>query len=492
MTILKNLFLKKQLPDNFLVWCIGIPYTREQFRKCCKKTSCDFIDSLMLMYGTNDEDILWEYYLATAERIEMTINDLRKRNVSIINVESVDDLIDAYRYSNIIITTHSHRVLKALDFYGNIISQKEFVQFIPKDYNGVIDLSSCNSADFQLKCKLRVPSCTFIAVGTTSSLELRLFLYKQIVKYILKHKDKTYLEALRVIAKEIVKKQESMDDNKVLLGGQLDLIIPNSMVDCVYSSVFAPAEIKCLSHFLVQVYLHSKEESNIVADLALKADKNTEQRDFSVLQMSLKQGDKVDVDLNIYGEKCMQNFRKSILWQGRYSKCSFCYFVPADLKVNDLFCEVSIYVNGILMGEMSFVTKVTANPQFYNSEVFSKIYKKIFISYAHQDEGKVKYVAQAYKAQGVEYFYDRYILKGGDVYDEEIEKFIDSSDLFILCWSDNSAKSKYVEKEISRALIHAYPQRKLNEATLKIYPISIEPHADLPKEMKDVYNFEVI
>ena len=41
-------------------------------------------------------------------------------------------------------------------------------------------------------------------------------------------------------------------------------------------------------------------------------------------------------------------------------------------------------------------------------------------------------------------------------------------------------------------LLQAYPQISQREATLKICPISIEPRADLPSDMKEVYNFEVI
>lgn len=508
MKILKNLFSKKQLPDNFLVWCIGIPYTQEQFRKCCKKQSSDFIDSLKLMYGTNDEELLWDYYSSTAQKIEIAVQQLQKRNVLIINAESVDDLKNAYSYSNVIITAHYHRVLRALDFYGSIIPEKELICSIPKDYKGTIDLSSCNSADFHLKCKLRAPSCTVVAVGTTTSLELRISLYSLIVRYFLNHKNATYLETLRLIAKEIIIKQESHNDNKVLLGGKAKLVMTDlddksispvgacvpikHLYDNVFSSAFAPAEIKSSSHLLVQVFLHLSDDSNIVSDLAKGADKATERRDVSTFQMHLKYGDKVDVELNVYGENLVHNSKRSIEWQGNLSKSSFCYLVPSDINVNDLYCEINLSVGGVLLGTLSFITQIVANPRYKNSEINTNIYKKIFISYAHQDEDKVKYFAQAYKAQGVEYFYDRYILKGGDVYDEEIERFIDTSDLFILCWSCNSARSVYVEKEVSRALMHAYPQQKYNKATLKIYPISIEPYADLPSNIKDVYNVEVI
>lgn len=61
-----------------------------------------------------------------------------------------------------------------------------------------------------------------------------------------------------------------------------------------------------------------------------------------------------------------------------------------------------------------------------------------------------------------------------------------------LCWSKNAAVSKYVAKERGRALLRAYPQRSLKDATLKICPVSIEPRAELPSDMKDVYNFEII
>ena len=105
---------------------------------------------------------------------------------------------------------------------------------------------------------------------------------------------------------------------------------------------------------------------------------------------------------------------------------------------------------------------------------------------------QIKLLALAYKAQGVDYFYDRDSLAPGDVYEEKIFDYIDSSELFVLCWSKNAAVSDYVAKEKGRALLRAYPQLSKRDATLKICPISIEPRADLPSDMKEVYNFEVI
>lgn len=260
----------------------------------------------------------------------------------------------------------------------------------------------------------------------------------------------------------------------------------------VYSSIFAPAEVKRKSHLQVQVYLHLYEESEKVKSLAKESDKNAERRDYMPLSLKLKKGDKVDVEFNVYGETRLMSERKSIIWQGSFTKCSFDYYVPKDLDIDELSCEANLVVNGAMIGEMRFLTQIVEFPRNLNPEILSHRFNRIFISYAHQDAQQIKLLALAYKAQGVDYFYDRDSLAPGDVYEEKIFDYIDSSDLFVLCWSKNAATSDYVAKEKGRALLRAYPQLSQRDATLKICPISIEPRADLPSDMKEVYNFEVI
>ena len=260
----------------------------------------------------------------------------------------------------------------------------------------------------------------------------------------------------------------------------------------VYSSIFAPAEVKRKSHLQVQVYLHLYEESEKVKSLAKESDKNAERRDYIPLSLKLKKGDNVDVEFNVYGESRLMSERKSIIWQGAFTKCSFDYFVPQNIDVDELSCEVNLFVNGAMIGEMRFLTQIVETPRNLNPEILSHRFNRIFISYAHQDAQQIKLLALAYKAQGVDYFYDRDSLAPGDVYEEKIFDYIDSSDLFVLCWSKNAAVSDYVAKEKGRALLRAYPQLSQRDATLKICPISIEPRADLPSDMKEVYNFEVI
>ena len=260
--------------------------------------------------------------------------------------------------------------------------------------------------------------------------------------------------------------------------------------DEVYSSIFTPAEVRRKYHMLVQVYLHLYEETEKVKALAQESDKNAERRDYIPLQCKLKKGDKVDVQLNIYGETLLMSDKKSVVWQGSFTKCSFDYFVPKDIDMDELSCVAMLTVNGVPVGEMRFITRIVDAPRQLNPEIIAHKYNKVFISYSHQDESKVKFLHEGLELGAVPHFFDRKYLKAGDVFPQVIQDYINSADLFILCWSENASKSEYVQKERLQALERAFPQVKPEqEAKLRIYPMSIEPRAELPSDMKENYHF---
>ena len=275
-----------------------------------------------------------------------------------------------------------------------------------------------------------------------------------------------------------------LKNHRVILG------LNRSEYQPVFASAFAPAEVKRKSHMLVQVYLHLFEETEKVKTLAQESDKDAERRDYIPLDCALKKGDKVNVLLNIYGETLLMSEKKSVVWQGSFTKCSFDYFVPKDLDVDELSCVGLLTVNEVPVGEMRFITKIVEAPRRLNPEIIAHQYNKVFISYSHQDESKVKFLHKGLEMGGVEHFFDRDYLKAGDVFPHVIQDYINSADLFILCWSENASKSEYVQKERLQALERAFPQVKPEqEAKLRIYPMSIEPRAELPSDMKENYHF---
>ena len=261
----------------------------------------------------------------------------------------------------------------------------------------------------------------------------------------------------------------------------------------VYSSVFAPAEVKPKSHLLIQVYLHLLDEADKVQALAREAQADAQRRDYMPLQCQLKPGDRVVLSATIMGETTLYAENRTLVWRGSFTKCAFDFFVPAEIDVDELSCMVQVTINEAIIGEMRFITRIVDTPHKVHPQVMSRRYNKIFISYAHKDYERVRFIARAYQAQGVDYFFDRDYLRAGDVYPQVIRDYIDSADLFILCWSENAAHSDYVDKERRQALQRAYPNvRPIGMAQLTIYPLSIEPRAQLPADMKEIYNFEEI
>lgn len=259
----------------------------------------------------------------------------------------------------------------------------------------------------------------------------------------------------------------------------------------VYSSVFAPAEVACNQHVIVQVYLHLQEEAEHVKELATEADKNAERRGYEPLEVKLKKGDNVEIELNINGNTLLYNSRKSVTWQGSFVKRSFDYIIPSDIDVYELSCSVNVFVNGAVAGEMIFITNIVDTPRKLNTNIIAKPTKKLFISYSHKDIKSAERIAKIHEALGIDVFFDKHRLKAGYIYSEEISRFIQTADTFVLCWSENAAESDYVEKERKEALSLAYPQTKPREqASLRIHPYNIEPHATPPADMIEHYHFE--
>lgn len=286
---------------------------------------------------------------------------------------------------------------------------------------------------------------------------------------------------------------------KNLIFGKTDKHISSAVNDRipiaqkVNSSIFAPSEARRGDYMMVQVFLYQDGEEKTVSRKASEVDSTAQRRNYTPLNVMLKHGDIVKVMLAVTGTGVeIEEPAQELIWNGNYTDCQFGVFVTERFKASTLLSTVKVSVNGVQRGRMMFKTTIVNQPRKLYAEIHCKTFNKIFISYSHKDEQRVKYIAEAYRAQGVDYFFDRHYLKGGDIYPVKIKEYIDSADLFILCWSKNAAESNYVSLELKQALALAYPQVDMEKATIAIHPISIEPRAEYPMDMKEVYNFEEV
>lgn len=477
----------RKLPEKKVVLAIGIPYTKELFDRCIQnRDTSDFIDALEFAYGTNLPDVLWIQYEPLATIIQKTLSYLKKKGVGLVLLTAEEDLNSLFEYETIIIMAHRHRFLDSLDFMGHSIAIDSLIESIPYNYGGTVDISSCYSSSFDSRCKLQAPFATFISVKSESAIDLRMRIYECTIRYMTSQKTSSYLESMAVVAARIIKtatENEKMRKN-IFLGGPS----PSHGVLSNGASVFAPSEARRGDSILVQVYIYENSYLGRIEGDANMVDDEASERCRIPLDFDLKNGDSVRVTLRVrdfYVES------KAVVWRGVCSKVFWVVDIPEDLEKNKLFAEVQICVNDYVpIGELCFVTKlVDISQQFLPGIATPRQYRKVFISYSHVDEDKVKFIAEAYKAINVDYFFDRHYLTIGDIFPVEIQNYIEKADLFILCWSKNASQSDYVKKEIDDALRRAYPIKQYDENRLTIYPLMIEPRESLPNTLSEYYHY---
>lgn len=227
-------------------------------------------------------------------------------------------------------------------------------------------------------------------------------------------------------------------------------------------------------------------EVSFVSALASQVDPDATRRNYIPLTQLLKQGDKIKIALKSYGGEVLEEPLYEAQWNRSLIKHEFVVSIPDDFHKSSLLNSVNIFVNDIPVGEMKFkIHIVDSCPRTLWSEVHSKKYKKSFISYSHDDVERIRFLAEGFKVQGVDYFFDEHSLRTGDNYPKEIDQYISNCDVFVLCWSENAMKSDWVKRESQLAL-----QRYNNEDnSIRIYPISIIPKADLPPSLSDKFHF---
>lgn len=103
----------------------------------------------------------------------------------------------------------------------------------------------------------------------------------------------------------------------------------------------------------------------------------------------------------------------------------------------------------------------------------------VFISYNHQDEEFVEKLARALVHQNVPVWRDKWMMKLGDPITGTIQDALEKATFVCIVLSENSLKSKWVEREITASLV-----RELEEGKLSILPLVIDD-CTLPLFLRD-------
>jgi hypothetical protein len=132
-----------------------------------------------------------------------------------------------------------------------------------------------------------------------------------------------------------------------------------------------------------------------------------------------------------------------------------------EYKQNDIIGKVSFYIDPILIsqvdlhinlvreGEYETIKQESFGSEFlkFRESEHQTVFRKIFVSYSHDDIKIVEKLEKAYQVIGDDYLRDIRILRSGEKWNSKLLSEIDKANVFQLCWSNASKFSQNVEQE---------------------------------------------
>ncbi|HEY7124612.1 MAG TPA: toll/interleukin-1 receptor domain-containing protein [Ktedonobacterales bacterium] len=153
--------------------------------------------------------------------------------------------------------------------------------------------------------------------------------------------------------------------------------------------------------------------------------------------------------------------RISFAWLEDWQRANFRFLVSKALAGSAATGEIAVYAGPLIVATLTFGLLVEERPipapeRVPVNEASSRVYQRVFTSYSHKDTPVVLACRNTYRGLGLEVLIDLDTLRSGQVWNDELLRMIDRSDVFQLFWSPRAAQSEYVRQEWQHALKRNY------------------------------------
>ena len=274
-----------------------------------------------------------------------------------------------------------------------------------------------------------------------------------------------------------------------------------STLDVVDCSVFAPPRIAAGEGFKVQAHLHLAEQVAKVRRAAAEIDRRANLQGAKSLLKALARGVEVELYLACPGLIVEQPLQ-TVKWEGAPAHVLFNVEAPTGLAPDPINAAVYLSIDGIPIGDVAFRIYV-ASVQPADSEdaavpvpadlatataarTRGTSYGCAFVSYARKDFDRVSLFAQGLTQREMELAFDVASLEPGADWGAKLPEMIGRCDVFYLMWSDNAARSKWVEKE---ARLAVWLHHKSQRGAPRIVPITLDRPAPKPPGFLGPFHF---
>lgn len=304
--------------------------------------------------------------------VDDTLKKLRDLGVDVYKRIDADVMSQMTNYDYVIVVAHRDMAIDSLVLQDGNLTMSEFISFIPEDFSGVLDFSSCHSANVMAMIKQRTHNkCRVQTVVKQTTLVLRLIMYPHIIQLLLNDRclqyNDAYSQVLDIVTMGISQvgagaichyfpSKDNNTERATKLGEEKS-----------FSTIYAPSQVKKNQPFLVNIFFHKDEDSGAVKLLAQRLDPKTSLVDTQVIPIDLKFKDKLTARISVNGGNNIGiNVNngidtKSIIWFNNTTKIQFPLTVNDDFVGDSFVCEIKIEVNSDPICECMFMISVSEN-----------------------------------------------------------------------------------------------------------------------------------
>lgn len=160
-----------------------------------------------------------------------------------------------------------------------------------------------------------------------------------------------------------------------------------------------------------------------------------------------------EIKVRLYGDQLVVDEAiQTFLWMGKYKILNFDISLAEHAKPGNVVVKVDVYIADIIIAKLRYTLKIDVEAAQADVHIKAKPYKNAFASYSDKDRDRVIDRLSEIERNGVKIFWDKMNLQPGQPWEEELDKAIKDTEVFMLFWSANAKASEWVAWEWKTAL----------------------------------------
>jgi hypothetical protein len=174
----------------------ALPLSRDAFLDDYENPSKDFVRNWVMQFEGLSLNRLWLGYSALADYARLVAAEAEALGVRVLTEVTLKSwaALTLARPITTLVAHWAESGLHGVEFSSGIVQLDEVCAALPGEYRGVLDLTICHSSQAIAPLKRARPQCTVLANREAARLDIRLAMYRQIVR-ILNHERINYVDA---------------------------------------------------------------------------------------------------------------------------------------------------------------------------------------------------------------------------------------------------------------------------------------------------------